>query len=174
MSRKLPRQFSVPTSVEQLEAQKKARATPGEHNRPEARAHKRAQQKIDETVEASVRLKSHEQTTPLAVYLDSIDMTVKEFSERTGIPESTVSDWYRGKSLPDIVSAFEIERVTKVAVPMEAWLATPKAVVQLRALSRKQPVNLSNRARMDKALAQVEAGNLRMEPEEELDDPEEE
>lgn len=157
------RQFSVPTSPAQKKAQEKVKH--GWHEGQEVEAHERARVRITKAVEDGAKLRSHEHVTPLGVYLASLDMTVKEFAEKVGIAESTMADWMYGKSMPDLVSAFELERLTRCSIPMESWLATPRAVVQLRAMSRKQPVNVSKRGRLDDVLSRVKLGNLRMDEE---------
>lgn len=157
------RQFSVPGSPEQKKAQEKVKH--GWHESQQTDAHERARERIAQAVDDSVKLKAREHVTPLGAYLASLDLTVKEFAQKVGIAESTMADWMMGKSLPDLVSAFEMERLTRASLPMEAWLATPKAVVALRAMSKAQPHNVSQRGRLDEVLKKVKLGDLRMEAE---------
>lgn len=51
--------------------------------------------------------------------LDELDMTQKEFSERTGIPQSTVSDWRKKKTNP---TAEKIMVICKVLDVTPEWL----------------------------------------------------
>lgn len=51
--------------------------------------------------------------------LDELDMTQKEFSEKTGIPQSTISDWRKKKTNP---TAEKVMIICKVLDVTPQWL----------------------------------------------------
>src|SRR6476659_7230127 len=66
--------------------------------------------------------------SPLGIYLRKTSkISITAFARALGVPVKTAQDWSYGVSLPTLPAAWEIERLTKGAVPMEAWLALPKA-----------------------------------------------
>ena len=48
--------------------------------------------------------------------LDELDMTQKEFSEKTGIPQSTISDWRKKKTNPTAEKVMIICKVLNIGV----------------------------------------------------------
>ncbi len=63
--------------------------------------------------------------TPLGVYLKMNGLSQSAFARAMGVPMRTLVQWAIGKNLPSIPAAYEIERLTKGAVPMESWLSLP-------------------------------------------------
>jgi hypothetical protein len=79
-------------------------------------------------------------TTALAHWLSMHGMTTREFGRRLGDRSSgRVNGWVKGTMVPSIVIAYEIERLTEGAVPMEAWLSIPMCRGAIATLRAKQP-----------------------------------
>lgn len=76
--------------------------------------------KLDPRMESGAR-------SPLGIYLGSNGITNGALARALGMPVRAVQDWAFGASVPSLTAAYEIERVTKGVVPMEAWLGMPQA-----------------------------------------------
>lgn len=96
-------------------------------------------QSIDpEEVEAPTQ-KQKMARSPLGVYLITTGMSVKSIARAVGVKFITAQQWAYGEAMPTIPYAFEIERVTKGAVVIEAWLGMPKAKITLARIREAQP-----------------------------------
>lgn len=62
----------------------------------------------------------------LKTYMERNHLGVTEFARLVGCVPSAVSMWRLGHRIPDLRSAFAIERVTKGAVPAASWDSPPK------------------------------------------------
>ncbi len=99
----------------------------------------------EEVGEPSAEL-SAQHLSPLGIYLKNVaKVSIGAFSRAMGVHEKTVSEWATGKGMPLLPAAYEIERLTKGVVPMEAWLGLPQAKAMLAKMRATQPV--ASRAR---------------------------
>ena len=80
--------------------------------------------------------------SPLGVYLKLNTLSTAAFSRAMGCPLRTIQQWVSGQSLPSLPAAYEIERMTKGVVPMEAWLAHPGAKSMIAEWRSYQPEGL--------------------------------
>jgi len=80
--------------------------------------------------------------SPLAAYLKVSGVSTTALSKVLGVEYKTFMAWRDGKVVPSIAAAFEIERLSKGAVPMESWLALPKARTELLKYRENQPEEL--------------------------------
>jgi hypothetical protein len=76
--------------------------------------------------------------SPLGIYLKMNGLSLTSFVRAIGVEYRTAMEWTRGESLPTLPAAFEIEKITKGAVPMEAWLGLPQAKTFLARMRAKQ------------------------------------
>lgn len=82
--------------------------------------------------------------SPLGIYLKNVaKISLGAFSRAIGVSQKTVSEWATGKGMPQLVAAYEIERLTKGVVPMESWLGLPQAKSLMAELRSKQPEGLA-------------------------------
>lgn len=77
--------------------------------------------------------------SPLGIYMKGNGISKTAFSKAMGIAHKTTLELCSGKTMPGLVMAWEIERVTKGVVPMEAWLAMPQAKKMIASMREKQP-----------------------------------
>lgn len=76
----------------------------------------------------------------LALWLNRVGMTSREFMRRTGIKGfQNMSRLLNGEAAPQLVLAYEIERITEGGVPMEAWMAAKEARAFLKEARSRQP-----------------------------------
>lgn len=68
----------------------------------------------------------------------SVNHRMERFADAVGVTIHTVVGWYNGTFYPLLPQAFEIERLTRGMLPMEAWLGMRKAVLELFELRGKQ------------------------------------
>ncbi len=80
--------------------------------------------------------------SPLGLYLKLNGVTEAAFARAMGGVHTSVKTWADGSSVPSLVAAYEIERVTKGAVPMEAWLGMARAKEGLKSFRLKQPAEV--------------------------------
>lgn len=91
----------------------------------------------------------------LAIWLNRNGMTSREFMRRVGITGfKKMSTLLDGTETPQLVLAFEIERVTEGGVPMEAWMASKHARAFLKEARLRQPEEY--RPRKDKPPPETE------------------
>lgn len=64
---------------------------------------------------------------PLIRYMRKHDRTPEEMARRMGCLRTNIWKWLNG-ALPELHAAYELERVTGGAVPVEAWLLHPRSV----------------------------------------------
>ncbi len=77
--------------------------------------------------------------SPLGLYLKQNRLSEVSMARALGLARLAVQKLTRGESLPSLPVAFEIERITKGVVPIEAWLGMPRALEAVRGLRAKQP-----------------------------------
>lgn len=77
--------------------------------------------------------------SPLGMYFKLNNISTTAFAKGIGLAHKTVLELRDGKTVPLLEVAYEIERVTKGVVPMEAWLGTAKSKAKLAAIRAKQP-----------------------------------
>ncbi len=77
---------------------------------------------------------------PLTLWMIGQDLALPDFAALLGVPPQTVRAWTRASkpALPELPFAYEIERVTRGIVPMEAWLAHPDAIEQVTTMRRRR------------------------------------
>lgn len=63
--------------------------------------------------------------TPLSKWMREVGISAYEVAKRSRVSYKQVCKLRDGESLPSLVTAFRIDRVTNGAVPPVAWLATP-------------------------------------------------
>jgi transcriptional regulator with XRE-family HTH domain len=86
------------------------------------------------------RAQGTKHNSALAVWLNRVGMTSREFQRRLGDKSmSRLSRWLSGEEFPGLPMAYEIERITEGGVPMEAWLASKGARAILKTMRDKQP-----------------------------------
>jgi transcriptional regulator with XRE-family HTH domain len=73
-----------------------------------------------------------EHYSPLAQYLKLNGISLSSFTRALGVDFKTIQELHSGASVPGLATAYEIERLTKGVVPMEAWLIVPKARASLK------------------------------------------
>lgn len=66
--------------------------------------------------------KSKDGATLLREYIEARRLTMHEFAERMGSTHASVSRWLSRDRIPGTAQAVEIERVTRGAVPVAAWV----------------------------------------------------
>lgn len=76
--------------------------------------------------------------SPLGMYMKLGNISSTMMAKALGTSHKMVLEWKRG-TIPELVMAYEIERVTKGAVPMESWLGMAKAKARMAAIRKKQP-----------------------------------
>lgn len=86
--------------------------------------------------------------SPLGIYLKANKISKTAFSRALGIAHKTTLELCSGKTMPSLVMAFEIERVTKGVVPAEVWLGLPEAKAKLAKMRQKQPEGVRNQPRV--------------------------
>lgn len=57
----------------------------------------------------------------LVRWMDQNGVTQSEIARRTGMPQTSVSRWVRGKAVPKVSAAVELERLTFGAVRVQDW-----------------------------------------------------
>lgn len=76
----------------------------------------------------------------LALWLNRVGMTSREFMRRVGITGfGKMGKLLDGTETPQLVLAYEIERITEGGVPMEAWMASKHARSFLKEARLRQP-----------------------------------
>lgn len=88
----------------------------------------------------------HKAKTVLAQYLNVSHVSKRSMARALGVGVATCDNWIQGTVQPSIAAAYEIERITKGCVPIEAWLACPSAKRTLAEMRRKQPDALREKA----------------------------
>lgn len=89
--------------------------------------------------------------TPLALYLEMNGISQNAFARASGFSFQSVMDWVRGARMPTLAAAYEIERISKGVVPMEAWLASPSNKSMLSRIRGRQPEEIRYRKPVLKA-----------------------
>jgi len=90
--------------------------------------------------------------SPLGIYLKQNKVSLGCFARAIGMPHKTVAQYARGVVVPVLAAAFEIERLTKGAVPMETWLALSLCRSQLHRWRERQPESsASDKSELDAA-----------------------
>ena len=77
--------------------------------------------------------------SPLRVYLKLNSVSEQSFARALGVVLRTVQLLAKGETLPTLPVAYEIERITKGVVPIEAWLGVDRGLKMLGELREKQP-----------------------------------
>lgn len=69
----------------------------------------------------------HRSCTPTLLYswLKARGLSQAKFARQIGCDPKSVMFWCDGRSLPDYVYTFVIEKATGGGVPVSSWLATP-------------------------------------------------
>ncbi len=92
--------------------------------------------------------------TPLGLYLRQNSISLGAFSRAIGMPHKTVQAYALQGACPHLAAAAEIERLTKGAVPMEAWLGLPVCKTHVLRWRSKQPESSAS------ARSNVDAGGF--------------
>ena len=77
--------------------------------------------------------------SPLGVYLRMNNISDTAMARAVGTNFNTIVLLATGKQSPSLALAYEMERITKGCIPMEAWLAVPRAKKRMAELRGKQP-----------------------------------
>lgn len=65
------------------------------------------------------------QEIPLRVWLDENGKTPYWIAKNLCVFPRIVGRWMAGQCIPDLVSAYKIERLTRGEIPVSSWLSTP-------------------------------------------------
>lgn len=77
--------------------------------------------------------------TPLSIYLRVGGISQSAFARAMGVGQKSVADWSQGSAFPSLTAAYEMERISKGVIPMEAWMGHPQARSQVARWRTEQP-----------------------------------
>lgn len=86
--------------------------------------------------------------SPLGHYFRVTGLTAWAFSRAMGANARSVEDWTAARTVPPVIAALEIERLTKGVVPVEAWASLPQCRSQLAVWREHQPEAVRNQGRV--------------------------
>ncbi|WP_299734696.1 helix-turn-helix transcriptional regulator [uncultured Roseobacter sp.] len=73
----------------------------------------------------------------LGQYLSETDARQEDFAPRVGLSQSAISRLMTGRTKVSLELAFEIEKITKGAVPAKSWVGSPDRDVSGAALAER-------------------------------------
>lgn len=80
--------------------------------------------------------------SPLGIYLRINGISTATFAKAMGAPWRSVQQWAKGAVVPHLAYCYEIERITKGVVPMEAWLGIPTCKEYIAKIRAYQPESI--------------------------------